>query len=253
MVVVNWRPWRPFPVRDRSAKFVRAALHWLPVSHAMVALMPGYLWLAGVPFSHAYYGATRHAITVGFISLMIMGMAAKVVPTLGGIAPHTLPSLRGPFLLVNAGCFLRIALQILTDWHPAAFAVIGFSGTLELAGLAWWGLGLAWMIVGYRDEDTCADRSTGDQPARVEPEHIVADVLDLFPETMTVFQQHGFTALRQPLLRRTLARGVTIAQAAQLKGVSRDLLLNDLNAAVATRRLTVCDDTVPAHFRGVHS
>jgi hypothetical protein len=30
---------------------------------------------AHIGFSHAYYGAVRHAITVGFISLMIVGVA----------------------------------------------------------------------------------------------------------------------------------------------------------------------------------
>jgi hypothetical protein len=44
-------------------------------------------------FSHAFSGATRHAITVGFISLMIMGVAAKVVPTLKGVDVRTLPAL----------------------------------------------------------------------------------------------------------------------------------------------------------------
>ncbi|HKI18131.1 MAG TPA: DUF1858 domain-containing protein, partial [Isosphaeraceae bacterium] len=198
------------------------------------------------------YGATRHAITVGFISLMIMGMAAKVVPTLGGIDPRTLPALWGPFLLVNAGCFLRVATQILTDWHPAAFALIGVSGTLEVAGLAWWGLGLARIMLRRGDERTSVPRAAGERPARVEPQYIVADVLDLFPETLAVFERHGFTALRQPLLRRTLARQVTVAQAAHMRGVREDLLLNDLNAAVATRRLTVCE-TVPTHLSGALS
>lgn len=36
-------------------------------------------------FAHAYMGAHRHAFTVGFISMMIMGVAARVVPILAGI------------------------------------------------------------------------------------------------------------------------------------------------------------------------
>ena len=43
-------------------------------------MMPLYNRLTGVGFSHAYFGATRHAITVGFISLMIMGMAGQGRP-----------------------------------------------------------------------------------------------------------------------------------------------------------------------------
>ncbi|HLV01554.1 MAG TPA: NnrS family protein, partial [Acidobacteriota bacterium] len=84
-IVLHWKLWRPFPAQDRSAKFVRTAYLWLLVSLAMLILMPIYLRLSGTVFSHAYYGAARHAITVGFISLMIMGIAAKVVPTLNGL------------------------------------------------------------------------------------------------------------------------------------------------------------------------
>ncbi|MBV8488501.1 MAG: NnrS family protein, partial [Planctomycetaceae bacterium] len=89
VLVLQWRPWRPMPEPDRTSKFVRAAYAWLPVSLVMLLLMPVYNRLVGLGFSHAYFGATRHAITVGFISLMIMGMAAKVVPTLNGIDPRT--------------------------------------------------------------------------------------------------------------------------------------------------------------------
>jgi hypothetical protein len=112
----------------------------------MLLLMPVYFAVSGLPFSHAYYGATRHAITVGFISLMIMGMASKIVPILNGVDADTLPSLRGPFLLINAGCLLRVVLQTMTDWSGAVYPLLGVSGTLEVAGLAWWGFGLILMI-----------------------------------------------------------------------------------------------------------
>lgn len=135
-----WRLWRPLPRPDRrSGKFVRAAYGWLALSLAMLLLLPVYQVASGIPFSHAYYGSIRHAITVGFISLMIMGVSARVVPALRGIHPAALGSLMGPFVLVNTGCFLRVSLQTLTDWHPFFFAVVGVSGLLELTGLAWWG------------------------------------------------------------------------------------------------------------------
>src|SRR5512142_443059 len=73
-------------------------------------------------------------------------MAAKVVPTLNGIDPRGLSSLWGPLLVVNLGCALRVALQTLTDWTAWAFPLIGVRGTLEVAGLAWWGAGLARLI-----------------------------------------------------------------------------------------------------------
>jgi hypothetical protein len=218
------------PEPDRTGKFVRVAYAWLLVSLIMLLLMPAYHYLAGLSFSHAYLGATRHAITVGFISLMIMGMAARVVPTLNGVDPRTLSSLHGPFLLLNLGCFLRVTMQIATDWTHYAYAPIGLSGTLEVTGLAWWGLGLIAVIHRGRRAGREANRTIGPPPDRIEAEHRVADVLDWFPSTLPIFLRHGFTALNSAVLRQTLARQVTVAQASTLRRVDLPTLLNDLNA-----------------------
>jgi hypothetical protein len=240
MIVLRWRPWRPFPAHDRSAKFMRAAYAWLAIALSMLWLSPAYQYAyqhqggaRAVPFSHAYHGATRHAITVGFISLMIMGMAARVVPTLRGIDLNRLGALLGPFLLVNAGCLIRVVTQMLTDWIPRAYPLLGLSGALEVAGLAWWGLGLVGIIVRRADP---ADRTLGPRPEQIAGNHRVGDVLDWFPETEPVLLDWGFTAIRQPLLRRTIARQITLAQAAAIRGVSLGDLLVSLNRAIATNQ-----------------
>jgi len=135
---------------DRSLKFVRAAYVWLLVSLAMLALLPAYQFAllpalapesppAKMGFSHAFYGAVRHAITVGFVSMMILGVAARVVPVLNGLDPDRLTGLRAPLLLLNLGCALRVAGQIVTDFTPHAFPVAGVSGVLEVAAIALWG------------------------------------------------------------------------------------------------------------------
>jgi hypothetical protein len=253
LIALPWKLWRPTPVADRTAKFVRAAYAWLFVSIAMLLLLPAYQALSGIPFSHAYYGATRHAITVGFISLMIMGVAAKVVPMLNGVDSRTLTSLWGPFVLVNVGCFLRVATQTLTDWDRRFFAIVGLSGTLEVIGLAWWGLGLiAVMRRGKRaeagDAPAPAPRPAAQRPPRIEAGHFVTDVLEWFPQTAWVFQQHGFTMLKQPLLLRTLARGVTLRQAAGVRGVQLDDLLRALNDAAGLA--APAGPTVPLTVRG---
>lgn len=146
---------------DRSLKYVRAAYAWLFVSLAMLVLLPAHQfallpWLApqsdaaAMGFSHAYYGAIRHGVTVGFVSLMIMGVAARMVPEFEGIRPHTLGRLWTPFLLVNTGCAIRVVSQTLTDFTGSAFAVAGVSGLLELTGLAVWGVHL-WQLMRGRE------------------------------------------------------------------------------------------------------
>jgi hypothetical protein len=246
MIVLPWRPWRPFAEPDRCAKFVRAAYAWLAVSMAMLLVSPAYQYayrhLGGprdMPFSHAFPGAIRHAITVGFISLMIMAFAAKVVPTLNGVDLRKLSSLRGPFLLVNLGCLLRVVTQPLTDWLPGIYPLLGISGTLEVTSLAWWGLGLVLIIQRGRREAATAVGPRGPRPEQIEGQHRVADVLDWFPETEWVLVDWGFTAILQPLLRRTVARQITLAQAAGLRAVPLDELLEALDRAIAARHRTI--------------
>jgi hypothetical protein len=48
-------------------------------------------------FAHAYMGAHRHAFTVGFVNMMIMGVAARVVPILAGVDARKLSGLWGPY------------------------------------------------------------------------------------------------------------------------------------------------------------
>lgn len=138
-ITAVFRPWRPFPRTDRSAKFVRAAYLWLAASMFMLLALPIERALVHVPFSHAYYGSIRHAITVGFVSQMIVGVAARVVPDLRRLPVSELPPLTGAFLLLNTGCLLRVTLQALTDVHPIFFRLVGVSGVLELAALAAFG------------------------------------------------------------------------------------------------------------------
>jgi hypothetical protein len=248
MVALPWKLWRNHQIEnpeseianrpDRSLKFVRAAYTWLAVSLVMLLLLPVYQVATGIAFSHAYYGAIRHAITVGFISLMIMGFAAKVVPTLNGIDSRTLTSLLGPFILVNVGCFLRCSTQTLTDFHPAFFSVVGISGTLEVAGLTWWGLHLARIMLNGKREQR-QDELMSQRPSRIEPDHYVAQVVAWFPDTLDVFVNAGFTPLKNPVLRRTLARTVTIATAARMHNVNLDQLIKDLNAATGPKRIAL--------------
>ena len=132
-VVWPWRLWRAPARNARSATFIRLAYAWLGLSLVMLLFLPGYQILSGLPFSHAYYGAIRHAVTVGFVSQMIVGVSTLVVP----LTPRT-ATLRPTLVLLNLGCFLRVSLQVASDWTPAAFRVIGASGVFELLALLLW-------------------------------------------------------------------------------------------------------------------
>ncbi len=230
MIVFPWRLWKPFPEPDRSAKFIQAGFAWLFVSLLLLLFLPLYQAVSHLSFSHAYYGAVRHAITVGFISLMIMGYAAKVVPTLNGINLNHLSRLWGPFLLVNIGCFMRVTTQIATDWSPSIFPFIGVSGTLEVAGIAWWTIHLVRLML--HDRRKVSFELPADRPSKISAGDTVASVLIWYPVTEPIFLQHGFDQVTNPIMRTTVARQLTIAQTCRMRGVDTEMFVRDLNNVV---------------------
>jgi hypothetical protein len=83
----------------------------------MLLMMPADHAAAGARFRHADLRAARHPITAGFISPMILGMAAKVLPTVNGHDPRSLSALWGPFVRVNPGLG-RIGRSTQASHHP---------------------------------------------------------------------------------------------------------------------------------------
>jgi hypothetical protein len=215
--------------RDRSTKFIRAAYLWMAVACLMVFVEPFYTRALGLRFSHAFHGAIRHAFTVGFISLMILGVSSKVVPILGGIEARGLPGLWIPFLLINVGNAMRVTFQVLTDVVPGfAYPIMGASGTLEVAGLAVWGVHL-WRLLAPRGAPAPVPVQP---PGRITADLKVADIAEWYPGLLDVFELYGFKELRNPLLRRTLARRVTVRMACELKHVREEEFLAALNGAL---------------------
>jgi hypothetical protein len=239
----NWRVFGRAAEADRSLKFLRAAYAWLLFSLGMLVLLPAYQFFllpqlaasseaAALGFSHAYYGAIRHAITVGFISLMIVGVAARVVPTLNGVDSHRLTPLWGPFLLLNVGCALRVVAQTLTDFSPHAFPVAGVSGLLEVTGLALWGVHL-WAVMAGRVRCRLSATVPYVPGTPIEAGHTVGEVLDRHPELLETFLALGFRPLANPLLRMTVARHVSIGQACRQVGREPGEVVEALNQACA--------------------
>ena len=144
----QYRLFGPVPEHenDRSLKFIRAAHVWFIIAMAMLVFTPIYNFgiympVTGspVPFSHAFFGAYRHALTVGFIMMMIVGVSSKIVPRLSGLEVKRTNSLWLTFVLLNAGNLTRVSFQIATDFSPAAYPVMGISGFIEVVGLTLWG------------------------------------------------------------------------------------------------------------------
>jgi hypothetical protein len=225
--------------RDRGLKFIRAAYVWFIIATAMLVFTPIYNFAiympitgSHVPFSHAFFGAYRHALTVGFIMMMIVGVSSKVVPTLSGVDVRRANSLWPTFLLLNLGNLTRVSSQIATDFFPSAYSLMGFSGFIEVIGLMLWGYELcANMRAGKKlERGTSAAAGNGDGRFQITPQTKVGDVLSYYPQSLQIFLRHGFGPLANPVLRKTMARVVTIEQACRREAVNMDELLSELRS-----------------------
>lgn len=213
---------------DRAyEKFIVVAYGWLLLSAALLAVFSLFA-LNGRPLDHALVGAYRHAITVGFISTMMVGMAFRIVPVFRGV-PLWAPALReATFWLLGTGCVVRVLFQSLSTYGaPVWLRIAGISGVLELAAFVLFAVNLWKTLDASAPGETLA---TGMRPA-IAPEANVGALLAAYPELLPVFVGHGFGPLANPMLRRTLARAVSVSQACRLHGVPMESFLARLSEA----------------------
>jgi hypothetical protein len=112
--------------------FIRAAYGWLLIS-ALLGIAAA-LW----DTSGGIWGASRHALTVGFISVMILSVGCRVLPAFAAMRLLWSPRLMFAALaLLTGGCALRVSCEVLAyqGYVPWAWSVLPTSAVLELAGL----------------------------------------------------------------------------------------------------------------------
>lgn len=112
--------------------FVRVAYTWLLV--AAVVGVAATLW----DTSGGIWGASRHALTVGFISVMILSVGQRILPAFAGMRLLWSTKLMFAGLaLVTLGCTLRVSCEIIAYQGYGAWAwhVLPISALCELAGL----------------------------------------------------------------------------------------------------------------------
>ena len=102
------RPAKVKGVHSSFPSFVRIAYGW-----ALVAAGLG-VWAASAGNAHGIWGASRHALTVGFLATMVFAIGQRVLPAFAGA--HTLFSTKMMFValvLLGGGCALRVSSEIL--------------------------------------------------------------------------------------------------------------------------------------------
>lgn len=112
--------------------FVRAAYAWLLAAALLAAAATRWDTSGGI------WGASRHALTVGFVSVMVLSVGQRVLPAFAAMRLLWSTWLMfGSLSLVVAGCTLRVSCEVLAYQGYAhwAWSVLPVSAILELAGL----------------------------------------------------------------------------------------------------------------------
>lgn len=228
--ILGRREGGPEPGIDRGyEKSLRLGYAWLAISGAMLASF-SLLAIAGREMDHAFVGAYRHALTVGFITTVMTGMASRIVPVFRGVPLYSTRLREWTFWLLAVGNVVRVVFQSLSAvGGPAWLRVAGISGVLELAALLLFGVNL-WKTLDTETADEVA--AAGWRPP-IASETKVGDLLAAYPGLLPTFVANGFAALANPVLRRTVARGVSVAQACRMHGIDVQVFLGQLAEARA--------------------
>jgi len=131
-------------IHPSFAVFVRLAYGWLLISCVLALL--------AVPFDHAggLWGASRHALTVGFVAGMVFVIGPRVLPAFCGM--KVLWSKRLMFwslLALYGGCLLRVSSEPLAYenlWKPA-WKILTLSALVELTAVSLFAINIIVTII----------------------------------------------------------------------------------------------------------
>jgi uncharacterized protein involved in response to NO len=113
--------------------FVRMAYCWLLVAATLGVAAS--IW----DTSGGIWGASRHALTVGFVAIMVLSVGQRILPAFAGMRLLWSPRLMFVGLvLLAAGCTLRVSCEVLAYQGYASWAwrVLPVSALVELTALS---------------------------------------------------------------------------------------------------------------------
>jgi hypothetical protein len=224
-------------------RFVLTAYIWLGVAVAILfglrlveafSTLPS-LRSGGYPVSplhqHAFGGASRHALTVGFVSLMIVGVAWRILPIFSGARRAHSSLVPLVFGLLLVGNTLRVAGQAAAGlWGGAWYGVMGVSGWLELAGVTLFALDVLRLLRGMPEEEELPDVGEAVAP---ELSAFVGPLVAHRPWLIPVFARHGMGQVSNRIMQRTVGQRVTVGQGCRRFGVDPEAFVAELIAADA--------------------
>jgi len=134
------KPAKTTNVHESFPMFIRIAYGWLLVA----AVLSVWASLAGE--AAGIWGASRHALTVGFIAAMVFCVGQRVLPSFCGMRVLWSPMLMlWMLILLMTGCTLRVGSEILAYQGYAGWAWSGLpvSALMELTAVFLFAVNLA--------------------------------------------------------------------------------------------------------------
>jgi uncharacterized protein involved in response to NO len=128
--------------------FVRLAYGWAMVSAALG------IWAALTANSAGIWGASRHALTVGFVALMVFCIGQRVLPAFSGMRLlYSTKLMFAALALLSAGCFLRVSSEIVAyqGFGGAAWSWLPVSAITELTAVTLFAANLGITFLTKRD------------------------------------------------------------------------------------------------------
>lgn len=124
---------RSFPI------FPRVAYMWLMIASVLT------VWAAIGDHNGGIWGASRHALTVGFLAVMVFAIGQRVLPAFCGAKVLFSKTLMlTSLLLLNIGCALRVASEIpaYEGFSHYAWSVLPVSAVTELIAVTLFAINL---------------------------------------------------------------------------------------------------------------
>jgi metal-sulfur cluster biosynthetic enzyme len=211
-------------------------------------------------------GAIRHAVLLGFATLMLMAMAYRTIPVFSGRALRWPRAVPVSFGLVAGAAVLRVfPVAFTTVPDRLDFKLITAGGFLLFGGLSVFAAEIcASMFNIGRPTAAAADaavvpehvrdvappaepQASPETPAAADPaavparkrppgpiarDTVVSDALALSPAVLQVLLDYGFGPLADPEMRARMAPTITIERAAAFLSANPDDLVDTLNIVV---------------------
>jgi hypothetical protein len=120
--------------------FIRLAYAWLVIAGSMS------VWAAIADQHGGIWGASRHALTVGFAATMVFAIGPRILPHFAGIyGIFSKRLMLMSLMLLQTGCTLRVLSEPLAyeGLLPFAWKTLPISGMLELSGVLMFAINIA--------------------------------------------------------------------------------------------------------------